>query len=159
MSKKYVNNKFKIFPKRYCESLYVKRLQSYQLSKLEVWQKVLPCGRSRTRRVWPGFESRPILIILNVWRTVTLQPFDLQRLTVPLWKDLDSVVNIFSAQETGSILKIGFDLSNWPHLHRAYVVTVCRVLSTVVYIWNLSIRNMMYSRAQNSTYGYYISPM
>ena len=43
--------------------------------------------------------------------SVTLQPFDLQRLTVPFWKDLEPVVNIFSVKETASILKIGFALS------------------------------------------------
>ena len=37
--------------------------------------------------------------------------FDLQRSTVHLWKDLDPVVNIVSAQETGSLLKIDFALS------------------------------------------------
>ena len=36
-----------------------------------------------------------------------------------LWKDLDPVVNIVSAQETGSILKIGFALSKWLHFHCA----------------------------------------
>ena len=34
-------------------------------------------------------------------------PFDLKRLTVALSKDLDPINNRFSAQETGSILKIG----------------------------------------------------
>ena len=28
-------------------------------------------------------------------------------------------------QESGSILKIGFGLSKWPHFHRFYQVTVC----------------------------------
>ena len=43
------------------------------------------------------------LIILKVWQTVTLQTFDLQRLTVPLWKDIELIVNIFSAQDTSNI--------------------------------------------------------
>ena len=42
---------------------------------------------------------------------MTLQPLDLHRLTVHLWKDLELIINIISAQETGSILKIGFALS------------------------------------------------
>ena len=44
---------------------------------------------------------------------------------VALWKDLSPVMNIVSAQDTGSILKIGFALSERPHLHRAYLVAVC----------------------------------
>ena len=44
-------------------------------------------------------------------QTVTLQHFDLQRPTVPLWKDHDPIVNLISAQETDSILKTGFALS------------------------------------------------
>ena len=71
---------------------------------------------------------------LQLWQLVTLKPFDIQNSTVNLWKDLEPVVNILSAQETGFILKISFALSNWPYLHRAYVVTVCRVLSTTAYI-------------------------
>ena len=54
-----------------------------------------------------------------------MQPFDLQRLTAPLWKDLDPIVKIVSAQETASILKISFALSISPHLLRAYSVPVC----------------------------------
>ena len=42
--------------------------------------------------------------------------FDLQRLTVPLWKDLDFLNSI---QRTSRILRIGFSLSKRPHLHRA----------------------------------------
>ena len=33
--------------------------------------------------------------------------------TVPLWKEIDPFVNIVSAQETGSILKIGLASSKW----------------------------------------------
>ena len=47
------------------------------------------------------------------------------RVTVPLWKDLDPVVNMFSAEQTGNILHIGFAFSKWPHFHRAYLVTIC----------------------------------
>ena len=41
------------------------------------------------------------LIILKVWLTVILQPFNLQRLAVPFCKYLDPVVNIVSAEESG----------------------------------------------------------
>ena len=51
---------------------------------------------------------------------------------MPLWKDLDPNVDIVSVQETGSILKIGFALSKRPHLHMAYLGTVCSVLTISV---------------------------
>ena len=50
-----------------------------------------------------------------------MEPFDIQRSTVTLWKGLESFVNILSAQETGRILKIGFTLSKRPNLHRVYL--------------------------------------
>ena len=127
LSRKHVKNGFKIFPKKYCGFLYVKGLKSYQLSKLVVWQKILPLGQSRTWRVKSAFESQTILIILNIWWSAILQPFNPQRLKAPLWKDLESVNNIVSAQETGNILKIGFVLSKRPQLHRAFMVTIFRL--------------------------------
>ena len=36
-------------------------------------------------------------------------------------------------QEASRILREGFALSKWPHLHKTYVVTVWRVLSRTVY--------------------------
>ena len=51
-----------------------------------------------------------ILILFNL-KYPNKMPFDIQRLTIPLLKDLDPVVNIVSAQETDSILKIDFALS------------------------------------------------
>ena len=63
-------------------------------------------------------------IILKVWQIITLHSFDLQRLTVPFWKDLDHAVNIASAQKTASILKIGFVLSKWIHLHKIHLENV-----------------------------------
>ena len=43
--------------------------------------------------------------------------------TVSLWKD-DPIVDIVSAQETSSILKIGSALSIWPYFHSVYLVGV-----------------------------------
>ena len=37
------------------------------------------------------------------------------------------------AQEASSILKVGFALSKWPHLHRVYLVTVCKRGATAVF--------------------------
>ena len=59
--------------------------------------------------VW--FDSSQLaefFLNLQLWQLVSLQPFNLQRPSVPLCKDLDPVVNIVSAQETCSILRIGF---------------------------------------------------
>ncbi len=66
---------------------------------------------------WQNF-----LLNVQILQLVALQPFDLQRLTVPLWKDLEPFANKLSAQETSSILKIGFALSNLPPSDKAYLV-------------------------------------
>ena len=68
--------------------------------------------------------------------------------TVHLWKDLYPLVQIVAAQETSSILKIGFALSKWPHLHRAYLVigpyssseTVCKLVGTCLYLITIILR-------------------
>ena len=44
-------------------------------------------------------------------------------------KDLILFSTVSKVQETGSILKLGFACSMWPHLHRAYLVTVPEWLS------------------------------
>ena len=61
-----------------------------------------------------------------------MKPFNLKRPTAPLWKDFDFIINKVSAQETRSILKIGFALSKLPQLHRAYVLGVCNNLGSTV---------------------------
>ena len=47
-------------------------------------------------------------------------------------KDLNLLKKKIKNQETGSILKVGYACLNWPHLHRAYVVTVPFILILVV---------------------------
>ena len=42
------------------------------------------------------------------------------------------VIYVTAFQETGSILRVSFSLSKWPHFHRVYLVIVCRVLITTV---------------------------
>ena len=87
---------------------------------MEIWETILWTAQVE-RTAW---VSVPVDgIILKVWQNATLQPSYLQRLPVPLWKDL-SPVNIVSAQETGSILKIGFTLSKWLHFNSDYVIGV-----------------------------------
>ena len=102
--------KVEIFPKRYCGSLWVK----LQVVKVRDLTKIVPPSWNRTTRVGPRVRVLDDLIILKVWWTVTLQPFYLKRFTVPRWKDLEFVVRIFSAQKTGSVLKIDFALQSYP---------------------------------------------
>ena len=69
-------------------------------------------------------------------RTPTLTPsnFNALKSTNPIFtvlKDLILFKRYTKNQEARSILKVVFALSKWPHLHRAYVVIVCRVLSMV----------------------------
>ena len=69
-----------------------------------------------------------------------MEPFDTQRPTVPLWKVLEPFVNIVSAQETGSILKIGFVLSNLPHFDStSFIAGSIFFAKAVVTIFTMSI--------------------
>ena len=52
-----------------------------------------------------------------------MQPFDLQ--TQLALKNLLFFLQFIEFQGADSILKVDFALSSRPHLHRAYVVTVC----------------------------------
>ena len=65
--------------------------------------------------IWDRFDCK-------VWPN-WLKPFDLHRPIVFLWKDLDSIVNKVSAQDTCSISKMCFALSKRPHLHEGYIVS------------------------------------
>ena len=51
-------------------------------------------------------------------------------------KDLNLFKIVFKFQKTSIILRVGFALSKWPHLHRAYVVIVPFILNSAVYKWN-----------------------
>ena len=95
-------------------------LQSVKLS----WMVQSSRTQTRAARIW--FEYGWVAEFfsnLQLWKLVTLQHFDLQRPTVPLWKGLELVVNIL-AQETARILKISFTLLKWPNLHRVYFIRV-----------------------------------
>ena len=64
---------------------------------------------------------------LQLWQLLTLLPFDPQRFRVPLWKD----INLLYCH--GSILKISFALSKWPHnLHSAYVIGILIFIATAL---------------------------
>ena len=47
-------------------------------------------------------------------------------------KDLNLLKKHTKNQEASSISRVGFTLSNWPHLHKAYVVTVPFILILAV---------------------------
>ena len=47
-------------------------------------------------------------------------------------KDLNLFLKRVKFQRTGSILKVGFSRSKWPHVHRVYLVTVCKRSSMAV---------------------------
>ena len=74
---------------------------------------------------------------LQIWQLVTLQPFDLQKHVIHIWIGL--LVNIFSAQEQGSILKVlYFVVSKYPNFNRAYALSrVCINFGSSVLILTL----------------------
>ena len=80
----------------------------------------------------PGFDAWPAPIILKVWWPVILEPFDLQTPNFSALKDLILFSTVSKDQKASSILKVGFALSKWPHLHRAYVISGCIFFATAV---------------------------
>ena len=63
---------------------------------------------------------------IKVWWTITLQPFDLQRLKIPLWKDLNLLnIYVLSIKMTSKIFKIVFSLSKRPYFQGGCVVRGC----------------------------------
>jgi len=73
-----------------------------------------------------GWAWQSFSLNLQLWQLITFHLFYKQRpTTIPLWKDIILFKIILSTHKIGSILKIGFALSKWPHLHRTYVVGGC----------------------------------
>ena len=58
-----------------------------------------------------------------------LQPREFKFLAT---KDQNLFKKYTKNQEASSILRVVFAISKWPHLHKAYLVTVCEYLSQVV---------------------------
>ena len=56
--------------------------------KVGALKKILPLSRPRAARTRLGLRGR-IFSNYQLWQLITLQPVDLQRPTVPLWKDLN----------------------------------------------------------------------
>ena len=80
----------------------------------------------------PGFDSRSrsnhsqSLLAGNF---AAIQPTDSKFLAM---KDLNLLKKYIKNQEASSILRVKFDLSKWPHLHKPYLVTVQEYLSKAV---------------------------
>ena len=88
-------------------------------------------GPPRTRADW--FEcGRGLMADFFVRpQTLTTGNFEAiwpQDLKFSAIKDLNRLKKYAKYQEASSILRVSFDLSKWPHLHRAYVVTVSFIL-------------------------------
>ena len=62
----------------------------------------------------------------------TLWPTDSKFLAL---KNLNPLKIVLKFQEPSSVLKMGFALSKWPHLHRAYLVTVRKLNLHSVYAY------------------------
>ena len=76
-----------------------------QLVKIGGLKDILPLDQSRTKTQAAWVRERDDRIILQFCQVVTLPPFDLQRPTLPLLKDLAPVVNILSAQGMRGLLR------------------------------------------------------
>ena len=63
-------------------------------------------------------------IILKVWRTVILQPFDLQRNMVPLCKDLNQHKTYYQLIRLSAILEYIFSLLKQPYFNSIYLLRV-----------------------------------
>ena len=79
-------------------------------------------------RVGPGPGGRLFLRppTLTAGNFAALWPTDPKFLAL---KDLNLFKTVSKVQKTSSILRVGFALPKWPHLHRAYVVGGCFLIS------------------------------
>ena len=125
-------------------SLYARNMGSVgqraaKLPAIKVWEWFGP-GTTRARA---RAGRQTFLWDLQLWRLVTLKPFDLQTIFLAL-KDLIPFSKYNKIQGSCSIYRVGFALSKTPHLHRAYLVTVRKRKSMTVcklfsLMWNLKI--------------------
>ena len=97
-----------------------------KLLAIKVWEWFAPgpprtkadrfeCGRGRMA----DFFVRPPTLTTDNFEAIW--PNDLKSLAI---KDLNRLKKYAKYQEASRIFKVGFALSKWPNLHRAYVVTV-----------------------------------
>ena len=71
-------------------------------------------------------------------------------------KDLNLFLKRVKFQCTGSILRLGFARSKWPHFNRAYLVTVCKPKLIAVYfqkikVWVKTRYDFLYCKGWNSS--------
>ena len=72
------------FQRKYCGSLYVNWLQSYNLSKLEVWQKICPRPISNHMSVaWVRFSDDRIIV--QLWQLVASWPKEATKKVFLAW--------------------------------------------------------------------------
>ena len=71
-------------------------MQRFEILKLEVLKKSATRTESNHTRA-AQVNVPDDLITFKVLQTLTLYPFDSKKLSVPLWKDFDPVVNLVSA--------------------------------------------------------------
>ena len=83
-------------------------------------------NQSARVRFWSRSNHSQSLMASNF---ATLWPTDSKFLAL---KNLNPLKTVLKFQEASSVLKMGFALSKWPHLHRAYLVTVPEYLSQSV---------------------------
>ena len=75
--------------------------------------------------VRPGFKFARDRIIFKVWWSLTLHPL-IYRFQIFSFERSKLLLIESKVQNASSILRVGFVLSKWPHLHRVYLITVCR---------------------------------
>ena len=138
---------------KYCHALEQKIFQwwNLDLSKEKLWMSVgLRATKLPSVKLWEWFSPSLTRTQAKCTLTVMAKPADFF-LTPPnlmasnfaalsstdpkflALKDLLFFSQHIEFQDAGSILKVVFALSNWPHLHRAYSVTVCKRGATAVY--------------------------
>ena len=105
-----------------------------KLLSVKLWEGFDP-GRSRTRAEWFKWcRSRPADFLLRP-PTLTASNFKALWPTDPIFtafKDLNLSKKCTKNQEAGSILRVIFALSKWPHLHRVYLIRVQHSLGITV---------------------------
>ena len=136
--------------------MYLRRFRSFQrgtvgltrwtgckVTSCQSWRMILS-SKNWTRAALVYFElgrGKNILSNLQLWQLATLQPVDLQRPTVPLWKDLNPLNKLISIKRTERIFNTSYAQSKWPHLHRAYVIGVCIFFAMAVSVQLSSYEN------------------
>ena len=109
-----------------------------------VWTRAdwFECGRGRMA----DFIVRPPTLTTGNFEAIW--PKDLKTSGI---KVLNRFKKYAKYQEASSILWVGFALSKWPHLHRAYVVTVPFILILAVFVALLKKRRKLHYKNERKT--------